>query len=224
MSSAKDAVMYPPIEPYRTGFLSVGDCHEIYWEECGNPNGFPIFLIHGGPGAGCDTDDRRFFNPDKWRIILHDQRGSGRSKPFGELSANNTWALADDIRALRMELNIDKLVLFGGSWGSTLALVYAITFPRAVAGMLLRGIFLGEQDEIDYLYTGNVALYRPEVWTRFASCVPPEERKNILSFIHQQLTSSDAETRKKFAYEMAFFEMSLLHLESPPADEIDQAT
>lgn len=216
--------LFPPIEPYEYGYLPVDNGHKIYYEQCGNRNGYPILFIHGGPGAGCDKMDRRFFDPEKWKVILFDQRGSGRSKPFGSLKTNNTWALASDIWTLRKELGIEKFVLFGGSWGSTLALVYSILYPRTVSGMVLRGIFLGEADEIDSFTNGSVALFRPQVWERFIGPVPPEHKRNPYPYYRQQLNSDDPETRKKFAYEWAFYEMSLLHLNPLPEEKISEET
>ncbi|MDO8496790.1 MAG: prolyl aminopeptidase [bacterium] len=217
MSSTKDQYLYPPIEPYRTGFLSVYHGHQIYWEESGNPEGLPVFFIHGGPGAGCDTDDRRFLDPKKWRIIIHDQRGCGRSKPLGKLEANNTWALVDDIRTLQKHLKIEKFVLFGGSWGSTLALIYAIHYPRTVAGMSLRGIFLATKKEMDYFYKdgfNGVGIYIPEQWERYISNVPLKHRNDPLSYFLQEITNGN----KELARELALFECSNLHL-TPSAEK-----
>ncbi|MBI2580421.1 alpha/beta fold hydrolase, partial [Candidatus Woesearchaeota archaeon] len=137
--------LFPKIKPYRHGYIDVGDGHKLYYELCGNPKGKPVLYVHGGPGAGCDVNSRRFFNPKVWNIILFDQRGANRSKPFASLKANTTWKLVSDIRQLVKFLSIKKVFLFGGSWGSTLSLVYAIKYPETVAGMLLRGIFLGRR-------------------------------------------------------------------------------
>ena len=214
--------MFPEIQPYNTGMLKVCPRHEIYFEECGNPNGYPILFLHGGPGAGCDAKDRRYFDPAKWRIILFDQRGSGRSKPFGETKENSTWALCADIRKLLEHLGITRVVLFGGSWGSTLALVFAVQETQMVSGMVLRGIFLGEEEEIKNLWNGSTGHYFPEAWIRFASMVPPKHRRSPAEYYYEQLMSKDATIRKKFAYEWSRYEMALLHLEPEPDEEIDK--
>ncbi len=213
--------LFPPIEPYNHGFLPVIGGHEIYYEQCGNPKGFPVFFIHGGPGAGCDAEDRRFLDPDKYRIILHDQRGCGRSKPFGKLDANNTWALVDDIRTLRRELGIDKFFLFGGSWGSTLSMIYAINYPKTVAGMSLRGIFLATKKEMDYFYKDGykgVGIYIPDQWERYIGNVPAEYRNNPLSYYLQEIRNSNQE----LARELTLFECSNLHLVPSTQEELEK--
>ena len=218
--------LYPEVETYSSRFIRPldGTEHQIYVEECGNPKGFPVLFIHGGPGAGCSTTDRRYFNPEKWRIILFDQRGSGRSKPFGSIANNTTDHLCDDIDEIYKELGIQKAVLFGGSWGSTLALVFAIARPEKVSGMVLRGIFLGEKSEIDYLWNGAIARHFPEVWLRFLIVVPKEFKKNPAEYYYQQLMSPDLVIRKKVAYEWARFEEALLHLEPQTPESIDKET
>ncbi len=203
--------LFPPIQPYDCGILPVIGGHEIYYEECGNPDGSPVFFIHGGPGAGCDENDRRFLNPEKYRMILHDQRGCGRSKPLGKLEANNTWALVDDIRTLRQKLGIDRFFLFGGSWGSTLSLIYAINYPKTVAGMSLRGIFLNTKREMDYFYKdgyNGVGIYIPDQWERYISNVPLKHRNNPLAYYLQEIKKGN----HKLAREMALFECANLHL------------
>jgi len=220
MHSEKDQILYPAIEPYDIGVLHAGHGHDIYYEQCGNRNGVPILFVHGGPGAGCDADDRRYFDP-KWRVILFDQRGSGRSKPFDSLQANTTWALASDIWDLRRKLGINRCVLFGGSWGSTLSLVYSILYPGTVSGMVLRGIFLGGKDEIDYYLGGQTSLFFSEAWQRFVSHVPEKHQKNPAPYYLTQLKSSDPEVRRKYAYEWAYYELSMLHLNQRAPEEIN---
>lgn len=210
--------LYPEIQPYNWGFLPVSFGHNIYFEECGNPNGKPILFLHGGPGAGCNTRDRRFFDPKKWRIILFDQRGSGRSWPFGSIEQNTTWHLVDDIRLLLNFFNVKKTVLFGGSWGSTLALVFAISQPNKVSGMVLRGIFLGEKDEIDYYLKGGVANHFPESWRRYASMVPPEHSMNPAPYYREKIISGTTLERKSFSLEWVRFEESILHLKPTESD------
>lgn len=217
-----EEILFPEIEPYDHGFLPVGNGHEVYYEQCGNPKGEPIMVVHGGPGAGCWPTDRRFFDPEKWRIILFDQRGSNRSKPFCKIYANNTWALVDDMKLILRSLNVEKTALFGGSWGSTLSLVYPITYPRTVTGIILRGIFLGEKSECDYLYQGEVKNFAPREWERFIRNVPEKERYDVLEYFYRTMTGGDPETRKKLAYEMAFFEESILRLVRPSDEDIEK--
>ena len=204
--------LYPEIQPYNSGFLPVSFGHNLYFEECGNPNGKPILFLHGGPGAGCSARDSRFFDSQKWRVILFDQRGSGRSWPFGSIAQNTTWHLVDDIRLLINFLNIDKVVLFGGSLGSTLALVFSISQPSKVSGMILRGIFLGEKEEIDYYLKGGVANHFPESWKRYASMVPLEHSMNPAPYYREKIISGTTLERKVFSLEWARFEESILHL------------
>lgn len=162
MNRNRTGRLFPKVNPYNSGFLNVGDGHEIYFEECGNPKGFPIVFFHGGPGVGCTETDRRFFNPNKWRAVLFDQRGSGRSRPSGSIANNTTEHLVSDFEKLTTHLKIRKAVFFGGSWGSTLALVCAIRYPKLVAGMVLRGIFLATKDEISEYFV----VYPFEQWVR----------------------------------------------------------
>ena len=190
--------LFPPIKPYNSGYLSVGDGHEIYYEECGNPKGVPVLYLHGGPGAGCDEDTRRFFDPKKCCIIVFDQRGSGRSKPYASIHANTTHHLIGDIDRLLTVLEKKKVVLFGGSWGSTLALVYAIAYPEKVLGMILRGIFLSERKEcLDYL-NGQIESSRfPEIRERFLKNVPSDKQNNPADYYFAMMTSGDKKTRHK---------------------------
>lgn len=207
--------LFPKIKPYRHGYLDVGDGHKLYYELCGNPKGKPVLYIHGGPGAGCDGNSRRFFNPKAWNIILFDQRGANRSKPFGSIKANTTWKLAQDIRQLLRFLDIKKAFLFGGSWGSTLALVYAIKHPETVTGMLLRGIFLGRREDIMYTYDGGAQDYFPDKWERFVSLVPKSRRNDVIGYYARQMQSKNRKIQDKFAFEFAYYELSLLKLNMP---------
>src|SRR3989344_1322161 len=213
--------LFPEIEPYNFGHMPMPEGDEIYYEQCGNKNGFPIFFIHGGPGAGCDAKDRQFFDPDKWRIVLFDQRGCGRSKPLGKLKGNNTWALINDIRTISLRLGIGKFALFGGSWGSTLAAAYAVEFPRNIAGMVLRGIFLATDGEMDYFYKdgfNGVGIYIPEQWERYISHVPPERRDNPLSYYLESIRKGD----KNLARELARYECANLHLIPMSSEELEK--
>ncbi|MBI2145616.1 prolyl aminopeptidase [Candidatus Woesearchaeota archaeon] len=207
--------LFPKIKPYRKGYLDVGDGHKLYYELCGNPKGKPVLYLHGGPGAGCTEGSRRYFNPRVWKIILFDQRGAGRSKPFCSTKANTTWKLASDIRQLLKFLGIKKAFLFGGSWGSTLALVYAIKHPETVTGLLLRGIFLGREHDILYTYGGGAEEYFPDAWERFVSHVPKRFRKGkrgVIGYYVRMMQSSNRRLAGKFAFEFAYYEMALLKL------------
>ncbi len=196
LSGEDKRTLYPSIEPYQTGYLSVGGGHQIYWEESGNPNGKPILFLHGGPGIGTSAYHRSFFNPDLYRIVLFDQRGCGKSLPFSELESNTTWDLVSDIELLRKHLNIDCWVVFGGSWGSTLGLTYAIEHPQSVKGLILRGIFLCRPKEIQWYYqTGADQIY-PDEWEKYIAPIPPSERDDFVRAYYKRLTSEDEEERK----------------------------
>ena len=158
--------LYPPIKPYDSGFLLVDGGHSVYWEVCGNPQGLPVLFLHGGPGSGCREKSRRFFDPARYRIILFDQRGCGRSTPTGSLIANTTAHLLDDIEQLRKTLSVSSWVLFGGSWGAALALAYAQQYPDRVSAIMLRAVFTARQSELDWLYRGGASHLFPEAWSR----------------------------------------------------------
>ncbi|MAE52137.1 MAG: prolyl aminopeptidase [Micavibrio sp.] len=179
--------LFPAITPYSTGFLNVDGTHELYWEQCGNPDGVPVVLLHGGPGAGATPAHRRFFDPDHYRIIIFDQRGSGRSTPLGCLENNTTSHLVNDIETLRQHFSIDRWHLFGGSWGSTLALNYAIAYPDRVISLILRGIFLCEHYEVDWFLHGMGNLF-PEAYDQFAGFIPQEEQEDLLGAYYKRLT------------------------------------
>jgi len=191
--------LYPEIEPYQTGFLKTSDGHQIYYEQSGNPNGKPVIFVHGGPGGGTDAKHRRFFDPRKYRIILFDQRGCGKSLPYASLENNTTWHLVGDMESLRTLLKIDKWQVFGGSWGSTLALAYAEKHPTAVTELVLRGIFLLRKKEIDWFYQGGCSSIFPDAWEPYWNHIPPDERKDMLSAYHRRLTSPDDKIRKEAA-------------------------
>lgn len=180
--------LFPPITPYSSGFLPVDEVHNIYWEQSGNPDGVPIILLHGGPGAGASPIHRRFFDPDFYRIIIFDQRGAGRSHPIGCLENNTTAHLINDIEILRKHLHINKWHIFGGSWGSTLAMSYAIKHKKQCSSLILRGIFLCEQDEIDWFLYGMKTVF-PEAWEQFATFIPEEEQSDLLGAYYKRLTN-----------------------------------
>ncbi|AMM21501.1 proline iminopeptidase [Frondihabitans sp. PAMC 28766] len=174
--------LYPPLEPTRHGMLDVGDGQQVYWEECGSPDGKPVVFLHGGPGGGCNPDSRRLFDPARYRIVLFDQRGCGRSLPHAgdhatDLTANTTWHLVADMERLREHLSIDAWQIFGGSWGSTLALAYAQTHPERVTELVLRGIFTVRESEVDWLYEGGAENILPDAWEEYVAPVPADERR-----------------------------------------------
>lgn len=187
--------LYPPIEPFATGMIDVGDGHTVYWERCGTPGGKPAVFLHGGPGGGCSPAQRQQFDPALYDVLLFDQRGCGRSTPFASLEANTTWYLVSDIEALREMAGHDKWLVFGGSWGSTLALAYAETHPSRVSELVLRGIFLGSQKEGDWLYKYGASELYPEGWDDFSGHIPQAERHDLLEAYHRRLTSDNAEIR-----------------------------
>ena len=191
--------LYPEIEPNLTGFLDVGDGHSIYYEESGNPHGKPAVFLHGGPGGGCTPAMRRFWNPDIYRIILFDQRGSGKSTPHASLENNTTWDLVNDIEILRAALQIEKWQVFGGSWGSTLALAYSQTHPDRVTEIVLRGIFMLRKKEIDWFYQHGTSELFPDKWQDYLRPIPISERDDLLNAYHRRLTSDDAGVRMEAA-------------------------
>jgi proline iminopeptidase len=191
MTSAPLRPLYPDIEPYRTGRLQVSPKHEIYFEESGNPKGKPVVFLHGGPGGGTEAKHRRYFDPAAYRIVLFDQRGCGRSTPFASLEDNTTWHLVDDVEKLRSHLGIDRWQVFGGSWGSTLALAYAETHPSRVSELVLRGIFLLRREEIQWFYQEGTSWLFPDAWHEYLTHIPEAERGDLLHAYHKRLTASD---------------------------------
>ncbi|GAC1569480.1 MAG: prolyl aminopeptidase [Polyangiales bacterium] len=198
--------LYPAIEPYREGRLRVSDLHEIYWEESGNPQGKPVMFVHGGPGGGTDPKMRRFFDPSAYRIVLFDQRGCGKSTPHAELRDNTTWHLVADMEALRAHLSIPRFQVFGGSWGSTLALAYAQSHPTRVTELVLRGIFLVRRKEIDWFYQGGASAIFPDAWEDYVKPIPASERNDLLHAYHRRLTSDDAAVRQEAARAWSIWE------------------
>jgi proline iminopeptidase len=182
---------YPPIEPWMTATLTTGDGHEVYFEQCGNPRAPAIVFLHGGPGGGGDTNARRFFDPRRWRIVILDQRGCGRSRPHASLENNTTWHLIDDVEAILERLCIERWTVFGGSWGSTLALLYAQTHPQRVAGLILRGIFMLRRKELAWFYQQGASAIWPERWADYLAPIPPAERHDLLGAYHRRLTGDD---------------------------------
>ena len=191
--------LFAPIEPRVTGMLRVSDLHTVYWEESGNPDGIPVVFVHGGPGGGTEPAHRRFFDPQRYRIILFDQRGSGRSTPHAELRDNTTWHLVADMEALRVALGVSRWVVFGGSWGSTLALAYAQAHPERVRGLVLRGIFLLRTKEIHWFYQEGCSYLFPDAWEDYLAPIPPAERGDMVGAYYRRLTSDDPAVRLEAA-------------------------
>jgi proline iminopeptidase len=211
---------YPEIEPYDTGFLAVDGRHRLFYEQCGNPQGTPVVMLHGGPGAGCGARMRRFHDPARYRIILFDQRGAGRSTPHADLTDNTTWDLVADIEKLREHLRIERWQVFGGSWGSTLALAYAETHPQRVTELLLRGIFMLRRWELEWFYQGGCHRLFPDAWENYLATIPVVERADLISAYHRRLTSPDEATRLAAARAWSVWEASTSFLRQDP-DFID---
>jgi proline iminopeptidase len=204
--------LYPEIEPYNAGFLQVSQLHSVYFEESGNPDGKPVVFLHGGPGGGTVPEQRRFFDPERYRIVLFDQRGCGHSTPHAELSENTTWELVGDIERLRAHLDIARWQVFGGSWGSTLALAYAQTHPRRVTELVLRGIFLLRPSELKWFYQDGASALFPDAWERFLAPIPPAERVDLIRAYYRRLTSDDLAVRREAARAWSVWEASTSHL------------
>ncbi len=211
--------LYPAVSPYKTGFLPVSDLHTIYYEECGNPQGQPVVFLHGGPGAGLNPRQRQFFDPAFYRIILLDQRGAGQSTPNGELRENTTWDLVSDLEKLRSALGLERWLVFGGSWGTTLALAYAFLHPEPVLGLILRGIFLCRASEIDWFYQDGASHIYPEAWEKFLAPIPRGRRQNLVAAYYQRLTSASQDERLEAALAWNGWENSAVYLLPPPEDE-----
>jgi proline iminopeptidase len=206
-------VLYPAIEPYATGHLRVSDVHEIYYEECGNPKGKPALFVHGGPGAGCDRRARSFFDPSAYRIVLFDQRGCGRSRPHASLVDNTTWHLVDDMEKLRSHLGIERWLVFGGSWGSTLALAYAQAHASRVSELVLRGIFMLSQFELRWFYQEGAGALFPDRWEQYVAAIPLGERSDMIQAFYKRLTSDDRKTRVDAARAWSMWEAATSYLQ-----------
>lgn len=200
------ADLYPSLEPYAVHRLPVDAPHELYVEECGNPRGIPALFVHGGPGGGCNGDSRRFFDPKRYRIVCFDQRGCGRSRPHAELAKNTSLELVTDMEHIRGKLGIGQWLVFGGSWGSTLGLLYAETHPERVLALVLRGIFLATQAELDWFYKSGIDNIFPEHFAEFMSPIPPTERGDLLRAYHRRLIHPDIEVRRRAAEAWSLFE------------------
>ena len=225
-SGQKRAVsfLYPPIEPFDQRMMDMGDGHQIYVEQSGNPNGTPVVVFHGGPGGGCSPTMRRYFDPEVYRVVLFDQRGCGRSKPHASIEYNTTWHLIADIERIRAALGIDQWVVFGGSWGATLALLYAQTHPDRPTALVLRGVFAMTRAELDWFYGGGAAQFFPETWAKFADRIPEAERGDMIAAYHKRLFGGDRTTEVSYARSWAAWENALASVYSdgstatPPAE------
>ena len=200
--------LYPEIRPYDTFRLKVSDIHEIFVEQSGNPNGKPVIFLHGGPGGGIEPIYRQYFNPDKWRIIILDQRGCGKSTPHAELQENTTWDLVSDIEQIREKLNINRWTVFGGSWGSTLSLSYSITHPERCDALILRGIFLLRKKEIEWFYQSGCSFIYPDAWEAYLSPIPEDERGDLVTAYYKRLTSDNKDIRIQVAKSWSIWEAS----------------
>jgi proline iminopeptidase len=217
---SRASALYPPVRPYRRGWLRVSRRHEVYFEECGNPQGKPAVFLHGGPGGGTTPAMRRFFNPRRYRIVLFDQRGCGKSRPHASLIENTTWDLVADIERLRRHLGISQWQVFGGSWGSTLALAYAQRHPRRVSELVLRGIFLVRRSELEWFYQdplGAGALF-PDRWEEFVAPIPERERRDMMGAYYRRLTSRSARVRARAARAWSVWEAATSYLRARESD------
>jgi len=206
--------LYPPVEPFDQRMLAVGEGHRLYVEQCGNPSGIPVVVFHGGPGGGCSPAMRRYFDPSVYRIILFDQRGCGRSRPHASVEDNTTWHLVRDIELIRETLGIDRWVVFGGSWGATLGLIYAEAHPDRVAYLVLRGVFLMTEPELDWFYGGGAGKFWPDVWRRFTAMVPEDERGDLITAYNKRLFSGEVLEETRFARAWAGWENALASIHS----------
>ena len=201
--------LYPPIDPFDQRIVDVGDGHRVYVEQCGSPHGQPVVVLHGGPGGGCSPAMRRYFDPTHFRVILFDQRGCGRSRPHASVEANTTWHLVGDIEHIRKMLGIERWIVFGGSWGATLSLIYAIRHPDRVSHLVLRGVFLMTRAELAWFYGGGAAAFWPDVWQRFVGIIPENERDDLIGAYARRLFSGDLQTETRYARAWASWENTL---------------
>ena len=227
-SSTHRRWMFRESEPFAQGWMPTGGAHEIFYEVCGNPDGKPCVILHGGPGGAINSTMRRFFNPDKWKMVLFDQRGCGKSRPNASLDDNTTWSLIDDIERLRIHLGVEKWTVFGGSWGSTLALAYAVTHPQRVQALVLRGVFLLTEREVRWFYQDGASMLFPDAWARFLAPIPEAERGDLLTAYHKRLTHKDRRIQADAAAAWSQWEGDTISIRGPEArpskfNEIDFA-
>ena len=210
--------LWPPIEPFQSGYLKVSEIHEIYYELSGNSEGKPVFFLHGGPGGSSSPYMRRFCDPDKFLMVLSDQRGAGKSKPYGEIKENTTQNLVEDIERLRKHLKLEKIILFGGSWGTTLGIAYAEAYPENVSGMVLRGVFMATKEEIDHFYHGGVGRYFPEIYDALLSTLPEPSRRPLPDYLFRLIKEGSQADKAKYSRAWAKYEGRISGLEVP--DEV----
>ncbi|WP_345752262.1 prolyl aminopeptidase [Microbacterium rhizophilus] len=227
MTDALDGILYPDIEPYASGMLPVGDGHRVYWETSGDPDGKPVVFLHGGPGGGTASWQRRFFDPERYRIILMDQRACGRSEPHasepeGDLAAVTTWHLVADLEVLRAHLGVDRWQVFGGSWGSALALAYAQAHPRRVTELVLRGVFTLRRHELEWFYEGGAQALFPDLWESYVAPIPTGERGRMIEAYHRRLTHPDPDVHVPAAVAWSVWEASTITLR-PDREAIERA-
>jgi proline iminopeptidase len=215
-SGQKRAVdfLYPPIEPFDQRVMDMGDGHRIFVEQCGRPDGIPVLVLHGGPGGGCSPAMRRYFDPKVYRVVLFDQRGCGRSRPHATVENNTTWHLIKDIESIRAALGIERFIVFGGSWGATLALIYAITHPGRVRQLVLRGVFLATRSELDWFYGGGAGAFFPDLWARFVAAIPLDERDDLITAYHRRLFGGNLIEETRAARTWANWENALASVQS----------
>ncbi len=217
-------MLFPAIEPYAHGYLETDDGHRIYWEQCGNPKGKPAVFLHGGPGSGCSPVHRQLFDPRRYNVLLFDQRGCGRSEPHASLENNTTWHLVEDMERLRKEvMGVEQWLVFGGSWGSTLALAYAQTHPSRVSAMILRGIFTIRKREIDWFYQEGASQLFPDLWEDYLAVIPAEERHDLVAAYHRRLTGSDEAERLRAAKAWSKWEDSTITMMPSPRHQHSHA-
>jgi proline iminopeptidase len=209
--------LYPDNEPFAFGWLGAGGAHEVYYEECGRANGKPAVILHGGPGGAINPTMRRFFDPSRWRMMLFDQRGCGKSRPNASLDDNTTWDLIADIERLRVHAGVEKWTVFGGSWGSTLALAYAITHPERVEALILRGVFLLTERELRWFYQDGASIIFPDAWARFVEPIPPAERDDLMGAYHRRLTHADRRVQARAAAAWSQWEGDTISIRGPEA-------
>ncbi len=209
--------LYPPIDPFDQQIVDMGDGHRIYVEQCGNPDGIPVLVLHGGPGGGCSPAMRRYFDPQVFRVILFDQRGCGRSRPHASVENNTTWHLVADIERLRKLFDVEKWIVFGGSWGATLALIYAQAHPDNVSRLVVRSVFLMTQAELDWFYGGGVARFWPEQWAKFISLLPEDEQSDVIRAYNKRLFSGDHATEVLYARAWSKWENALASIHNSGA-------
>ena len=209
--------LYPPIDPFDQRTIDTGDGHRIYMEQCGNPDGIPVIVLHGGPGGGCSPAMRRYFDPASYRIVLFDQRGCGRSKPHASIKNNTTWHLVADIERIREALDIDRWIIFGGSWGATLALIYAQTHTKHTAYLALRGVFLATKAELDWFYQGGAGQFWPDLWQRFVDLIPEDEQGDMIAAYNRRLFSGDLMMETRYGRAWAAWENALASIDNTGA-------